>query len=182
MAFTEQEKQIILYGKSQGKSREEIEGAIGKLRSGVVPPPPAQPEPSFLDKTVDRGVGFGKGVLESAIGTARLMQTGGQYIQAGIDPTRNVQDVKAQTGFKSLQGADAKMIDEMLGSKSDEERQGKLAAFGAEVLIGGGANLLKKGAVGAGKFIAGKANRLGQVGEEVLGGAVKKVDEAIQSP
>jgi len=178
MAFSEQEKQIILYGKSQGKSREEIEGAIGRLRSGVQPTPPQKPEPSLLEKTADRGEGFVKGLLESSIGTARLLQSGGQRIVAGIDPTKNLQEVRAQTGFKSLQGADAQMIDEMLDSKSDEERQGKLAAFGAEVLLGGGANLIRKGAVGTAKLVAGGANRLAGVAEEGL----RVADRAIQSP
>ena len=39
MAFTEQEKQIIEFGKTNNKTSAEIADAIQKLRAGVIPTP-----------------------------------------------------------------------------------------------------------------------------------------------
>jgi hypothetical protein len=50
MAFTEQEKQIITFGRANGKSREEVEDAIAKLRSGFKPTPKVTATPAPVEK------------------------------------------------------------------------------------------------------------------------------------
>ncbi len=112
----------------------------------------------------DFSTGFTKGLLDSAIGTARTLQSGGQAAIAAVDSTRNYQQVKEQTGFKSLQGPEAEQIDQQLKSKNSTETAGKVAAFGAELLtptgsrkaVAKGGELLAEGAspaINAGKKI-----------------------------
>lgn len=168
MAFNDQEKQIISYGRANGKSREEIETAIANLRSGVKPVAPPTQEPSTLEQMGSRVIGVGKGLTESAIGTSRLLQTAGQGIIAGVTPM-TFDEVQEKTGFKSLQGEDARMIDEMLQAKNPEERQGKLAAFGAEILLGGGAKLAQNSVRKLGSVVAPKLGEIVTVGKNALG-------------
>ena len=99
----------------------------------------------------DFSTGFAKGGLEEAIGTARLAQTGGQAVLAAIDPTRNFEEIKQQTGIKSLQGEDARKIDEILKSKNDAEKAGKLTEFVASFLYPVGKTKEISSILGAGK-------------------------------
>jgi len=173
MAFSEQEKQIIQYGVQNGKSRKEVEDALVAFRSGVKPvlKEPEKPvdDRTLLDKAKETARGLGKGFVESTISTARGLQQLGQGTIAAIDPTRTLKDVQSETGFKSLQGEDARQIDELLGAKSPEERTGKLAAFGAEILIGGGAGLLKRGLGAIGR---GATN----IAEKAIGGVTSAAE------
>jgi hypothetical protein len=89
--------------------------------------------------------GTAKGLLESAIGTSRLLQTAGQGVMTGIQnvgatiapdliPKTTFAGTKEKYGVKSLQGEQAEQIDEMLKAKSTEEKVGKGLAFGAEII------------------------------------------------
>lgn len=56
MAFNQQEQELIRWGAQNGKSREEIEQAIIKLRTGVAPQPAQEvtaPSPSGFDRSVE---------------------------------------------------------------------------------------------------------------------------------
>ncbi len=176
MAFTEQEKQIITFGRANGKTREEIESAIAKLRSGIKPVPPTLPETesSVLEKTGSVALGALKGATESAIGTARLAQTAGQGVLAALTPM-TFDQVQEQSGFRSLQGEDAKMIDEMLQAKNPEERAGKLAAFGAEILLGGGAKLLAQGTSKLGSILAPRSQAIVSSAKELVQTGIDKL-------
>lgn len=57
MAFNEQEQQIISYGRANGKTRQEIEGAIANLRAGIKPKQPEQAPPES-PSTVSRFTGI----------------------------------------------------------------------------------------------------------------------------
>lgn len=93
-------------------------------------------QPMVTGDTGLKGIATGtaKGLLESAIGTSRLLQTAGQGIIAAVDPTRDFAQVQKDTGFKSLQGESAKQIDEILKGKTPSEKAGRVLAFGAEIL------------------------------------------------
>lgn len=74
-------------------------------------------------------VGFGKGLLRTARGTAQLAQSAGQGILAALTPS-SLEDVQAQTGFESLKetspvGAE---ITQQLKAKTTEEKIGGIAA------------------------------------------------------
>lgn len=57
MSFTEQEKQLILYGKANGKSQAEVEQALVRLRTGIKPEPKVAPvvTPSAGEQIVEAG-------------------------------------------------------------------------------------------------------------------------------
>lgn len=114
-----------------------------------------EPSMSLLDKFKSLVTGGVKEAVDSTIQTARGLQTLGQGTIAAVDPTRNFQEIKAQTGFKSLQGSDASGIDEVLKSDNRYESMGKGVAMVGGLLIPGGSR-------------------------KVLGGAAKKVPGAIE--
>lgn len=151
----------------------------------------AQKPKSLGDKFSSFSSGFVKGGLQSSIGTARLIQDLGQRTLAGIDPTRNVAQVKAETGLKSLQGAPAAEIDEQLKSRNPYETAGKVAEFGAELVfpvgkttevasaLNKGKNLIKKGASATVDTTKGLSKRFlsGKTAEEVLATPRKQVSK-----
>lgn len=124
-------------------------------------------------QTGDKGIkGIATGVakygLESSIGTARLLQTGGQAIIAGGKSAltgkpfkETFEETKQTTGVKSLQGEQAAQIDEVLKAKSTEEKVGKGVGFVAELINPVGkaeevASLVSKGKKAADIFMEGR--------------------------
>ncbi len=111
-----------------------------KAKPVVAPEPTVAPATSTpVEPQGDTGLkgfatGVGKGVLGSAIGTTRMLQSAGQGIIAAVDPNRTYSEVKEQTGFKSLQGEQAAQIDETLTANSTAEKVGKVAAFAGEII------------------------------------------------
>src|SRR3990167_3006486 len=96
---------------------------------------PAQKAPlSFKEKAQSIATGVAKGGLETVIGTAGLLQKGGQAIIAGFDPTRTYKEVKEQTGFPSLKGEPEAQISEQLKAKNEYEKAGKVVEFVAELI------------------------------------------------
>lgn len=91
MAFNEQEKQLIIYGRANGKSQAEVEAALIKLRAGIVPT--AQPtqeaqasqEPSLVNR-------IGADIQQAGSNVADAIQGEGQFkgqsdIQRGVQAT-----------------------------------------------------------------------------------------------
>lgn len=111
----------------------------------------AQPPTKGLGtKLGEFSTGFAKGGLQTAIGTAQGLQGLGQRAVAAVDPTRNLQQVREQTGFPSLSGEEAERQNAMLQATSPEEKLGKGAEFLAELFFPAGrteevANLAQKG-------------------------------------
>lgn len=116
-----------------------------------------QSQGGFINNLREASEGFVKGGLQSAIGTARFAQGTGQRLLAAVDPTRDLEDIREQTGIKSLQGNQAEQIDEILKSENKAERFGKVAAFGAELLIptGGAKKVAELGEAGLRKTAQG---------------------------
>lgn len=133
------------------------------------------PEPTKKGNPLaDFSTGFAKGLLGSAIGTAKTFQGAGQRVLAGVDPTRNLEQVRAETGFKSLGGEQAKQIDEQLKSENTTEKVGKVVAFGAEILTPSGPRkAVTKGAElvaeGAKPVIRAGGRVLKETGEKAYG-------------
>ncbi len=122
-----------------------------KINPSSAPTKSSKAEPtSFTGTARDFATGFTKGLLNSAIGTARTLQTAGQGIIAAVDPSRNFKQVQEETGFKSLQGDTASQIDKDLESKNTAELTGKVAAFGAELLTPSGSRKVATKTIEAG--------------------------------
>lgn len=81
--------------------------------------------------------GATKGFIGSAVDTARLLQSGGQRILAGIDPTRTYQETRDTTGLKSLNTdtAEGKYVKDTLTPKGSIEKAGAVTELAAELLI-----------------------------------------------
>lgn len=82
----------------------------------------------------DIAIGAGKGFIDSSIGTASLLQKGGQAALAAIDPTKTYSQVQQTTGIPSLQGDQKAQIDEQLKSTNAAQKVGKVLEFGAELI------------------------------------------------
>lgn len=143
MAFSDKELQIIKASKANGLNRQQTEEALQNFRLGIKPnEKPASglvfegQRGNELQALGRIGLGVGKGLAETAIGTARLGQLAGQGIMAGILPNRTFSDIQEDFGFRSLQGEQAQRIDELLKAKTPEEKVGKGLAFTGELASG----------------------------------------------
>lgn len=182
MAFNEKEKAIIDFGLKNGKSKQEVEQAIQKFRYGSVEPVKAPM--TSAQKLGSFAKGFGKGALESTIETAGLLQKGGQAIIAGIDPTRNFQQVQAETGVPSLKSEQLDQIRELLKSENTAEKAGKISEFVAELIFPVGKAkevqpLLRKG----GEILdtgVEKGKQIVQKGQDVVGDVKTKAMEGVE--
>lgn len=129
-----------------------LDGEAKKHGIDLTPFKPVQ-EKSMVNKAKDVAVGFGKGAIETA-------QTFGKPITNMIPEMKNV-----VTGQPIQKG----FLDAELQSNNPEQALGKNVEFGAELLAGGGAGLVKDAVVGGakllGKGLAPVANSVKPVGE-----------------
>ena len=104
MSFNTQEQEIIKYGATNGKTRQEVEQAITNLRSGIIPAKPGAQEQSITQDIVGDFKGIGEGILKTSEQRAgnileiksgldsgqkspasAIFQTAGQLAGAGAD-------------------------------------------------------------------------------------------------
>ena len=83
MAFTEQEKQIIIYGKANGKTQQEVEQALVRLRTGTPVVQKPIEKPDYLSRVGSELKTAGTGYLETTERGAELTQEG-KPIQGAI--------------------------------------------------------------------------------------------------
>lgn len=95
-----------------------------------------QQQPGFVDKARDLSTGFTKGLLDTSIGTARLLQNVGQRAIAAVSPD-TLEEVKKKYGMESLdsESPSGEAIDEILKSSNNTEKAGKAVEFLAELLF-----------------------------------------------
>lgn len=160
MALSEAELQIVEAGQATGKTREQIIAALANYREDITQ---QAPKNGYLSTIKDVGVGAGKGLLEGAIGTSRILQRGGQEF-LGLLPGVDRKEVLETTGFSELGGEQARQIDEQLKAKNAAEMTGKVLGYTAEL----GAGFVPS----AGRFLVRNAGRIGsEVGQAVTTGA-----------
>jgi len=179
MAFSKEELSILQTAKANGFTRQQAEDSLMNYWLGIKPNEGnksglvyAGGQKNAAQALGDITIGAGKEFLDSSIGTARLLQTGGQAILAGIDPTRNFAQIQKQTGIPALKGEQALAIDDMLKSSNAEQSLGKVIGFGAELGVGGGFNLARKGVqkgVGLGERVLARGAKTFSRGSEALG-------------
>ena len=143
----------------------------------IISPTIEQPQLSTLDRAGGVAVGAGKGLAESAVETSALLQDIGQRILAGADPTKTLDEIRQQTGFKSLQGEQLAGIREMLEAKTPEEIAGKGIALIGELLAGGGADILRRGITKIPALPLSKAGQILKTLGEKTTGLVTKMEE-----
>lgn len=135
-----------------------------------------------IGATKDVGIGFGKGFLESSIGTARMIQGAGQRAVAAIDPTRTLDEVRSETGLRSLQGKDAAQIDDQLKSTNTEQKVGKVLEFASSLFYPVGkaeevASVLNKGKNVAGATFEGLGSKVSGIADDIVEGGTKIKDK-----
>lgn len=126
--------------------------------------------PNSSGGILDIGIGAAKGFVEGARGTAQLFQGAGQRVLAGIDPTRNLEETRNNTGFKSLDDRtqEGAGVRDSLFASNDTQKVGKVIGFGAELIAGGVTDDVTRG---ISKFLSSS-------GDET----VSKVSQSIKSP
>lgn len=141
---------------------------------------PFKPQ-STLDQAKDVAVGFGKGLARTAVDTVSGLQTIGQgaMMAAGIP-----NEVVAQTGFKSLDTStpEGEALQAKLQPTNEMQKYGGYGETGAELLLGGGAGLIKDVAVGGTKLAkTGVANLAERVIPSIKEGVkpTPKLEQAI---
>ena len=140
----------------------------------------AAPHLSFKEKIKSLVTGGAKEVADSTIQTTRGLQMLGQGAIAAIDPTRNFQEVRNQTGFKSLQGDQAIQIDETLESKNQYESAGKgLALVGGLLLPGGSRKVVASGAKKVGGIAKGAAESAAGTGKQLAKKTIEKASDTV---
>jgi hypothetical protein len=81
--------------------------------------------------------GFTKGLLNTSRNVAMGLQTGGQKILAGIDPTKTYEDIRKETGLKSLKNEteEGKAVKDILTPRGKAEKIGKTVENIAEYFV-----------------------------------------------
>ncbi len=142
--------------------------------------PAFQTPQSPTDTAKDVAVGAAKGLGDTAIGTANILQKGGRYIQALLDPkntyadlTRQANEVAERSPLAApLDGKNKEGIDQMLKADNDGERAGKVVqAIGSLFFPVGKASevssVVNKGKQVAGAQLEGIGSRLSSVSDDV---------------
>ena len=128
------ERQIYTKAKQQGKSDDFIKQAVTRYRQLNAK---ATPEP----KGVSGPAGFALGAVKSFVGGARdvagTFQTGGQAALAAITPGKSYQDIRSETGLKSLKDETAVggQIKEQLTPQGRAEKAGGVTEKVAEFVV-----------------------------------------------
>lgn len=139
------------------------------------------PEPSLGQKTKDVAVGFAKGVGRTAVQTASGLQDIGQGILGGAEALVTGKDLsqtramQPNMGFESLkqETPQGQAVTQALQPTNEQQKLGGQLETGAELLLGGGAGLVKDVAVGGTKLLA--------KGTQPVTGLVKKAGEKLYS-
>jgi len=134
------------------------------------------------DNIKDIGIGVAKGLGDTVHGTGNLLTEGGRYIQAGLDPTKTVEDYQAQAEASDLPwwanpfaGENQEMIEGKLKSDNNYQKGGKVLGFAGELLTplayAKGASLLNKGgkALGVADKVTDATKMLPTLGKGVDG-------------
>lgn len=186
MALTNEEKAFVISLRKSGKSTSEIQGIIANQRRGITEQTQekqsifAVPSPSAVVKAgKEVATGFGKGLVQSAVGTAQMLQGGGQRALAGITG-QPLEQVQATTGFKSLQGTEAEQINELLKADTTGEKTGKVLAFATELLTpSGGRRAIEKG-ISKGEQVASSVADVATEGVDTLRQGVSRVGDVVE--
>lgn len=170
MAFNDQEKELILWGKQNGKTPQEIELAISKLRAAIQPEPP--PQPAQRSTAANVAIGAAKGVGDTVKGTGDLIAKGLPGAVGG--PLASVPEIRsfldtAIQGFKDKLFGAVGLTDENLKADNDAQKVGKGVAFAAELATPLAATKIAAGAKAGAAVIGKGAQATAKVTENAAG-------------
>lgn len=170
MALTEQEKQIVEFGKKSGKSQQEIIGAISKYRSTAKPAEPKKKEMSgqqadkFLNKST-AGQIFSKETLSEVPKAAYDTVVGGglKFIKSAVTAPKNIVEgiqgkpMTSDPG-KGFMGEEITTFQQDFQDKTlPAVESGEKTPLGATAETVGGIVLGAVDTLGAGELVSGSA-------------------------
>jgi hypothetical protein len=136
---------------------------------------------STIDKVKDVAIGFGKGVEKTALGVGQNLQTIGQgaMLAAGIP-----KEMVANTGLQTLDASSpqGKRVEQAFTATNADQKLGSNLETGAEILAGGGAQLLKTGVVSGGKLLVKGSKPVTDLVSRGVGAVKSTADEALFAP
>lgn len=156
------EMQTILDGRPKGVSMDDV--INGYVKNGFKVEGINWEKPQTLGQQAkDLAIGFGKGAAQTALKTASGIQDIGQGILGGAEALMTGKDLSQTKAMQPGVGIDAlkqetpegQAVTQALQPTNEMQKYGGYAETGAEVLAGGGAQLLKAGAVKGAEIIAG---------------------------
>lgn len=161
MAFNQQEQEIIKYGVSNGKTKEEVLQAIANYRSGVIPKKDAKAEDAS-GNIGDVAVGFAKKAGSTLASTASTIQDVGQGALGLGESILTGKDISQTSAFRPNVGIEAlkqetpqgQDLTSSLQPTNENQKLGGKVETAAEILAGGGAGLIKDAVVGTSNAIA----------------------------
>jgi hypothetical protein len=136
MAFTDQEKQLIVYGKQNGKTADEITTALAKLRAGIAPTAAPEPQPNSTAKDLAIGAAKGAGDTIKTVGDAAASAIPTHVagpILGSLPPVRDKIDSFIQP-IKSFLQSHFGLTDENLKADNTAQKVGKGLEIGAELV------------------------------------------------
>lgn len=149
---------------------------------------------SVVDNAKDLAIGFAKGVGRTAVNTASGVQDIGQGILGGAEALVTGKPLEQTKAFQPGVGIEAlkqetpqgQSVTQALQPTNDMQKYGGYAETGAEVLYGGGAQLLKAGVVKGAEALAPKVAKVVKPIKSLSSKGVEAVksttDEALFSP
>lgn len=117
MAFTEQEKQLIAWGRANGKSKEDVKQAIIKLRSGVKPEEKPMPEPSYVERVGKQYQEGAESIISEVQRPDQLATEGKSPLEVGValaETGVNVPGEVAKRAFAPITEAATPLIKPMI--------------------------------------------------------------------
>lgn len=138
-------------------------------------------KPTVTQQAKDVATGFVKGAGRTVLGAGQDLQTIGQgaLLASGVSP-----ETVSKTGFQSLDPNSPKgaALEEKLAPTNEAQKVGGYAEFGAELLAGGGAKLIGKGAKALAPKIVKVTKPITESAGKVADVVKSTVDEALFTP
>lgn len=139
--------------------------------------------PNSLQVVKDIAIGAAKGLGETAFETGNILTEGGRFIQAAIDPTKTIQDIRtgaAERGIDPFSGTRQETIRTALEADNPAQMAGKRGEFALELLfpvskISKVTGLTEKGTASISNLIKGAAN----LSDDLVEGGIKVKDRIL---
>lgn len=135
MAFTDQEKQLIIWGKQNGKTPEQVSTAIAKLRAGIQPTPAPEAPANSVAEDVAIGAAKGAGSTVKTLGdlaASALPTTIAGPIAGSLPTIRDRISSVVQPIKDKIQGA-LGLTDKNLEATNTAQKVGKGVELAAEL-------------------------------------------------
>lgn len=172
--LSEQEKQIVQFGKGNGKSDDEIMEALSSFRSSsqtLAAPKQSTYGVPTLGEVGKSGVEIGKGFAKGVGGTLNMLANTPGPINTAVE-------LASGSLFNKEKGA--RFSEESLKSQNPEQKVGKALEFALEMFYPVKATgVVTKGTEASGAVLKGLGSKISAIGDDVVDGGVKVKDKLI---